>query len=493
MKKKLYVTLGIFLVLATAVCRESTPESKTPMMSPKGDVIEDFESGKLENWELLSGNLHKQPVTATRVGIPYGHKGKYFIGSTETGGPKRSDYNDKLMGKIRSKPFIVKKNYISFLIGGGKDPENLFLSIERQEDGYVIHKATGPEGESMVRKYWEVSDYVGEACYFMIVDNSGGTWGHINLDDIRFCDAPEKKDAAAPYLVAGKFNRIHNPSIGEKGKWYINDHCFIHGPDGLWHLFGITHEEPANPRDEDNFAHATSRNLTDFPWEKHEFALSVVEAPSKEYHLWAPHVVFHEGTYYMFYCAGGKSGKEYKIHLATSKDLRKWTRHPENPVITDGFAARDPNILRDGDRWLMYYTANSTPEGGNHIVACRTSTDLVHWGNRMQVYIDPSKGTGGGPTESPFVLRRGDFYYLFIGPRGGYAGTDVFKSRDPLQWKIEDKVGHIDSHAAEVVRDRSGRWYVSHCGWGEGGVYLAPLYWNDGMDSRTGSMGVPSD
>ena len=25
-------------------------------------------------------------------------------------------------------------------------------------------------------------------------------------------------------------------------------------------------------------------------------------------------------------------------------------------------------------------------------------------------------------------------------------------------------------------------WYVSHCGWYQGGVYLAPLTWHDGED-----------
>lgn len=31
---------------------------------------------------------------------------------------------------------------------------------------------------------------------------------------------------------------------------------------------------------------------------------------------------------------------------------------------------------------------------------------------------------------------------------------------------------------AEVIRD-GGDWFVSHCGWGQGGVYLAPLSWSE--------------
>lgn len=42
------------------------------------------------------------------------------------------------------------------------------------------------------------------------------------------------------------------------------------------------------------------------------------------------------------------------------------------------------------------------------------------------------------------------------------------------------QVGTIDAHAAEVVVDEGGRTWVSHCGWGQGGVYLAPLRFEGG-------------
>lgn len=282
-------------------------------------------------------------------------------------------------------------------------------------------------------------------------------------------------------VSCGEFVRIYDPSIGENEPWYINDHCFIYGSDSMWHLFGITHAEPANPLDERNFAHARSKSLLSAPWEKLPYALSYKpEAPWNETHLWAPYVIEQKGIYYMFYCAGDPDSTRYKIHLATSSDLFNWTRHPANPMVVDGFDARDPFILRVGDQWVMYYTANVLPTGGNHIVAYQTSNDLIKWGNRGIAYVDPAFGTYGGPTESPFVVKRGKRYYLFIGPRGGYDETDVFVSEDPFHWSVENKCGHLPSHAAEVIQDLDGKWYVSRCGWGRGGVYLAPLYWNEG-------------
>lgn len=293
-------------------------------------------------------------------------------------------------------------------------------------------------------------------------------------------------------IVEAGFFKIYDPGVGEDKPWYINDHCFIFGPDNKWHLFGITREEPARPMEEDQFAHATSDILTQYPWTKKPFALTT-SAKHGEDHLWAPHVIENDDIYYMFYCGGGVDGKhtEYQINLATSKDLYNWQRHPENPLFIDGFDARDPMILRHDGKWLMYYTCTSKPEGGNYIVGLRTSDDLIHWSERETAFKDPAVGSIGGPTESPFVLRRGKYFYLFIGPRGGYIGTDIFQSTTPYQWELDDLVGHVHSHAAEVIRDLDGKWYVSACGWGQNGVYLAPMIFRDGQDENDTSLPIP--
>jgi hypothetical protein len=59
--------------------------------------------------------------------------------------------------------------------------------------------------------------------------------------------------------------------------------------------------------------------------------------------------------------------------------------------------------------------------------------------------------------------------------RAAYRRTRVLASDDPLSFDVADQVATIDAHAAEVVVDERGDRWVSHCGWGQGGVYLAPL------------------
>lgn len=277
-------------------------------------------------------------------------------------------------------------------------------------------------------------------------------------------------------VTAGQFRHVYDPSGGETHPWYINDHTVIRDRAGRWHLFGITHPEPADPWNETRFAHATAEHLLG-PWTKQPPALDV-DREYGETHLWAPYVLDSGAEYVMFYDGGGEDRTATAMNTATSTDLRNWTRHPRGPVFRDGYDARDPMVLRLDDRWVMYYCATSEPAGGNHIVAYRTSTDLVHWSDRAIAYADPSTGTGAGPTESPFVVRHNGFWYLFIGPRPDYVGTDVFRSDDPLHFRVQDRVGHIEAHAAEIITDGADRW-ITTAGWGQGGVHIAPLYFDD--------------
>jgi beta-fructofuranosidase len=276
------------------------------------------------------------------------------------------------------------------------------------------------------------------------------------------------------FLVGG-FDKIYDPSIGEKERWYINDHTFIRAENGQWHLFGITHREPANAQQEKFLAHATAPDLTG-PWTKQASVLHVDEKRNETV-VWAPYVLRHDGLYWMYYCDGGRDHTKYHIHLATSADLWNWKRHPANPMVVDGYDARDPMVMQVKDQWLMFYAATSKPDGGNHIVSIVTSLDLSHWSNKQEVFRDPEVGTYGGPTESPFVVARNAKYYLFVCTNHGYNETAVYESDTPFHWDARSLVGKFPAHAAEVIQTPDGKWFVSRAGWGQGGVYLAELTW----------------
>ncbi len=280
--------------------------------------------------------------------------------------------------------------------------------------------------------------------------------------------------------------------------WHVNDHCFIQGKDSTWNMFGIIWPDPGSDDTTfvNYFGHAAAANLNQNSWE--ELSPPFYEESYNDGKvLWAPHVIQHDDTYYMFYCGGGPV-ESYAIVLRTSEDLNDWS-DPEI-LFRDGFQARDPMVrwCTDKNQWIMYYTATEYPAGGHHVVAYRTSEDLIHWSEREIAYTDFHEGAEYGPTESPFIVQRGDYHYLFIGPRPydhpteelpnwehpGYDGTDVFRSDRWDHWENSDFVGHIPAHAPEITHDENGNWYISRAGILRGGLYLTRINWFDTLDSH---------
>ncbi|MEU9237196.1 family 43 glycosylhydrolase [Streptomyces subrutilus] len=280
-----------------------------------------------------------------------------------------------------------------------------------------------------------------------------------------------------PWVGAGSFTHVHDPSLPGRRR-YLNDHTLIR-VNGRWHLFSIVGDSAAPGQAPDSaaevaFAHASAPDPYG-PWTAHADALTVAPSYHGEEHLWAPHVIEAAGTYWMFYAAGGSSGAA--INLATSTDLFTWTRVPSGPLFR-GLAARDPMVVRIGAEWVMYYTELSAADG-RHLVCYRRSEDLLHWSEPGIAYADQiTDANGVSVTESPFVVERDGWFHLFIGPRGGYEGTDVLASRDPFRFTLDGYAGHVPGHAVEPVTD-GHRWYASAAGWFRHGLYLAPLHWRD--------------
>ncbi|MFE7588967.1 family 43 glycosylhydrolase [Kitasatospora sp. NPDC057512] len=276
------------------------------------------------------------------------------------------------------------------------------------------------------------------------------------------------------WVGAGPFDHVYDPSTARRR--YLNDHTLVQA-GGRWHLFSIVGDSapPGQAPDsaaEVSLAHASAPSPSG-PWLSHPDALTVDASYFGEEHLWAPHVVESGGVHWMFYAAGGRAGAA--VNAATSTDLSTWTRLPSGPLFR-GTAARDPMVLRIGTEWVMYYTELSAP-GGRHQVCYRRSADLLTWGEPGVAFADAATAADGvSVTESPFVVARDGWYYLLIGPRNGYEGTDVLASQDPFRFSLDGYAGHVPGHAVEVVTD-GRQWWASAAGWFRRGLYLAPLDW----------------
>ncbi|MCC7496248.1 MAG: hypothetical protein IT160_01645 [Bryobacterales bacterium] len=138
---------------------------------------------------------------------------------------------------------------------------------------------------------------------------------------------------------------------------------------------------------------AWSSNLRD--WKVDEPCLRASDGAAWEKAgLYKPCLVEDSGTYYLFYNA-----KNLPTHwreqtgVATSRDLRSWTRYEANPILRNGPAgspderfASDPCVLRDGKRWVFFYFGLDSKGVARDLAA--TGPDPFHAEKCSQVLID---------------------------------------------------------------------------------------------------------
>jgi hypothetical protein len=199
----------------------------------------------------------------------------------------------------------------------------------------------------------------------------------------------------------------------------------------------------------------------------------------------APHVIRHNGLFYMFYGGHNTELGESQICLATSKDGRNFSRYKDRKGYSRLFVgpggARDPMILRIGDKWACYYCANDTGKRIPNKDFARTSDDLIHWSDYKEVaWGGVSSGTHAVSAECPFVIFLDGYYYLFrTSEYYPPARTHVYRSEDPFDFGLntdEKWVATLRVSAPEVVQV-GNQYYISSVEDLKGGIQLFRLKW----------------
>ena len=147
------------------------------------NILVDFESGSRSEWLVEGTAFELEPVKGpSKNQSVEGFEGSYFANSFGPGG-------DGAKGRIISPSFVITQKYLTFLLGGGADPQggNL-LGAQLEVDGQVVRKATGYNSDAMRLKAWDLSDLQGRTGKIIIMDGLSGRWGHIMVD--RFLMVP---------------------------------------------------------------------------------------------------------------------------------------------------------------------------------------------------------------------------------------------------------------------------------------------------------------
>lgn len=199
-----------------------------------------------------------------------------------------------------------------------------------------------------------------------------------------------------------------------------------------------------------------------------------------------PKVVYHDGTFHMYYVAFTTLSQPQMIGYASSRDGINWQRNPDPVFVADGtgFDSTSINaaaVLRDDDGiWVMYYNGSAqlgSPPFGKTIGRATAPAPTGPW------IADPNPVLEAGSVRdwdgsfiwADTVLKTQDgyrMYYSANGVRGGMVGLAT--SQDGIHWtKYDnpdtDERAFATSDPVLMVSDAPDAWDHT-LSWGAGVV-----------------------
>ena len=183
---------------ATVVAAHFEASSPVPRAGARPDIIvDDFERERWAPWTTTGEAFGRGPIL--RADIPkyqgeVGGVGSRVVNSHASAPGKTSEEKDKAVGTLTSPAFTVGRDYLSFLIGGGDNVEEVGLRL--LVDGKVVHRTAGRKDNHMKPAALDVRDFAGKSAVIEIYDHGKGGWGNIGVDDIMQTDTPPAVEAA---------------------------------------------------------------------------------------------------------------------------------------------------------------------------------------------------------------------------------------------------------------------------------------------------------
>ncbi|SRR5690606_14119608 len=193
-------------------------------------------------------------------------------------------------------------------------------------------------------------------------------------------------------------------------------------------------------------------------------------------HLWAPDLVKHEGKYYVYYSANVNDSEiEMAIGVAVADSITGPYVDKGEPIVTGPrFTTIDPYIFKDDDgKRYMYWGSGHEPLKVQEL--SNDGMSLV--GERKQVLRPDPRRDYETLIEAPWVMKRGEYYYLFYsGNHGKNYAAMVARSTSPFgpfekYWEkdaskrpiIEINERYYEPGHNSVVTDEAGQdWIVYH-------------------------------
>ncbi|UCG57706.1 MAG: hypothetical protein JSU70_22935 [Phycisphaerales bacterium] len=154
-------------------------------------LLEDFEKDNYEGWTAAGTAFGDSPIKIADMPDYQGDvsgKGKRVVNTHNVRQGEDVRGGDKHAGTLTSNPFVIRRNYINFLIGGGAHKGNTCLNLLINDK--VVRSATGKNNNRMDPASFNVAQWQGQQARIQIVDRESGGWGNVGVDHIVFSDKP---------------------------------------------------------------------------------------------------------------------------------------------------------------------------------------------------------------------------------------------------------------------------------------------------------------
>jgi hypothetical protein len=485
-------------------------------------VLFDFESGDFRGWSLdghaafgaapvnPDRDMQSQHAPTARYRFR-GWEGNFMVSQDILLSQRRGIRETQVpSGRLISEPFVIDRDYLKFKFGGllhpgvkvalvledSKKPEKEGETFQLAREAYANNKF------DLVWRQWSVREFRGKSARVHLIAQAGNRI-LFRADHFVLSDTPVPQDVLyerthwldTPVMQPGKFHLMFRAT--DEGAAFWNS-SVVRGHDGRWHLFA---EESKNNNGyfghmNNLVYHASAADLRG-AWSPLTPVLART-ATSGEAWLRNPVVVFDDATrtYVMAYWGTGRGRTEgpFGVCLATSPDGVNWTRDARNPIFTHEFTPLLGSLVRDGDRWVLFYSnhADEAVHVEKALVFYRTSANLRDWSEAKELGVTSAKGQSIGYSR-PVFFKRGAEWYLLSNNRTSQQGrtrfifTQVYSGAELFRWDLDRQYrGNLNVFfGPQVFPDEKGEWQVIHWHVTSGGPWIARMRFDDAGSRET--------
>lgn len=427
-------------------------------------VLADFEGEDFGQWTVTGEAFGNGPVRPDNNQVRTNIVG--FMGRGLASSLSENDGWQARIGALQSPEFIIDRNYLNLLIGGGNHAFRAAVSL--WVDGKVARTSAGNDSDELTWVSWDLRDVQGKEAWIGIYDNCiEDEPGYILVDQVTLSDWPRARigghvnDAMAQVRREALDAIRRNAPVAAKDPWrpvyhYTPPAQRMNDPNGPgWHN-GYHHVfyqhmvfVGSGPARDVHWGHARSRDLVN--WETLPLAIPPAYELG-ELSVFSGNLAWDQnGDPVQFTTMVPYKKDTYRRVWAArpvDDEWIEWEKTPETPsgLVPQGNLARnikDPFPFSAGDRRFLVLTDHNIP------IFEATDDKLTEWVYRG--VLDQSSA------ECPNFFEVDGYWVYLSSPHG------------PVRYAV----GEFDPETAKFTPRTEG--YINH----HGGFYASTAYRDD--------------